>query len=178
MGFWWASGDLRSFLPSRSSPSGREREHSNNSSFKSTSHNKSPVWGRDGQKTRYEQMCLHWAEQFNRRQGTSVYCEGMRAYCASKQMWEGMQRPRARAEVCKVCTQERVQCSWGAHMVWLGGTQNSHVTDHPHQDLLGAEGAKSRTTQANHDIGLLWTSAQMTENKTGELSRNQRRTDY
>ena len=45
--------------------------------------------------------------------------------------------------------------SWGAHMVWLGGTQNSHVTGHPHQDLLGAEGAKSRTTQANHDIGLL-----------------------
>ena len=40
-------------------------------------------------------------------------------------------------------------------MVWLGGTQNSHVTGHPHQDLLGAEGAKSRTTQANHDIGLL-----------------------
>ena len=40
-------------------------------------------------------------------------------------------------------------------MVWLGGTQNSHVTDHPHQDLLGTEGAKSRTTQANHNIGLL-----------------------
>lgn len=37
----------------------------------------------------------------------------------------------------------------------VGGTQNSHVTDRPNQDLLGTEGAKSRTTQADHDLGLL-----------------------